>query len=158
VRKVKTFPQGKNKMKITKSQLKKVIKEAVKTSLKIKKDPEAYRGEAELRGGVKVRSFLPSVGDVVVFHEVDWKTDTRKYYYGKVVDIEKMRGNRASWNTKGLDPDATVEVHFVSGQAKKGSKTGEQNPLDRLPAPQLFSKKSSELNVLADQSWLDKQS
>jgi hypothetical protein len=144
-------------MKITKSHLRQMIREAVK-KVRVKKDLDAYGGEAELRGGASVRSSQPSVGDAVVFHEVDWRSDTRKYYYGRVIDIEKLRGNRASWNTRGLDPDATVEVQFVSGQAKKGSKTGEQDALDRLPAPQLFSKKSSELSVLSDQDWLEKQS
>ena len=122
-------------MKLNKSQLQKMIKEAIEVAINAPDgnedhlDPkfqksDTYKGDTSLRGGVRVATRQPSVGDTVVFSTIDYLKDERKYHYGKVVSIENKRGDRANWNTRGEDPYVTVEVHFESGQKKKGSKTG----------------------------------
>jgi hypothetical protein len=148
-------------MKLNKTQLQKMIKEAIEVTINAPDDMhltpkyqrlDTYKGDVSLRGGLKVTSRQPSVGDVVVFHDVDYRTDTRNYYYGKVVYIERMdRMNTTGGNM------ADVEAYFMSEQAKKGAKTGELTTPTKLPAPKLFNKETNDLQVLEDQKWLDKQ-
>ena len=77
-------------MKITKDLLRKVISESLK-HINEKTDLEAYRGDTDLRGGVEINRLRgPKKGDVVVFQDVDYKTDTRNYYYGVVDSVEEM--------------------------------------------------------------------
>jgi len=136
-------------MKITKQFLRKVISESLK-QVNEKTDLEAYRGDTDLRGGVQInRLRAPKKGDVVVFQDVDYRTDTRNYYYGVVEFIEEMdRRNTTGGNV------ADVKVYLMADQAKKGAKTGEMT--DPVPvAPKMFNKETNELSVLRDQNFIN---
>ncbi len=151
-------------MKLNKTQLQKMIKEAIEVTINAPDgnqdhlDPkfqksDTYKGDTSLHGGVEVISRPPSVGDVVVFSAIDIMNDKRNYYYGKVVYIERMdRVNTTGGNM------ADIEAYFVSEQAKKGTKSGELAVPIRLPAPKTFDDiETNDLQVLKDQKWLDKQ-
>ena len=138
-------------MKITKDLLRKVISESLK-HINEKTDLEAYRGDTDLRGGVEINRLRgPKKGDVVVFQDVDYRTDTRNYYYGVVDSVEEMdRRNTTGGNM------ADVKVYLMAAQAKKGAKTGEMTepvPVD----PKIFNKETNELSVLRDKNFINKR-
>ena len=139
-----------SEMKITKQFLRKVISESLK-QINEKTDLEAYRGDTDLRGGVEINRLRgPKKGDVVVFQEIDFRTDTRNYYYGVVEFIEEMdRRNTTGGNM------ADVKAYLMADQAKKGAKTGEMSEPVAID-PKMFNKETNELSVLRDQNFINK--
>jgi len=138
-------------MKITKDLLRKVISESLK-QVNEKTDLMAYRGDTNLLGGVELNRLRgPKKGDVVVFQEIDFRTDTRNYYYGVVEFIEEMdRRNTTGGNM------ADVKAYLMADQAKKGAKTGEMSEPVAID-PKMFNKETNDLSVLKDQNFINKR-
>lgn len=149
-------------MKITKTELRKIVIQEVKALLERDETPEElakrdkrerFEGNIELFGGVEVGSREVGQGDAVVFNVYNFKADTRDYYFGIVEKVEDM-GRR---NTTGGNM-VEVLASMKSIQNNRASKKGETTEIESID-PKLFTLESYDARVLKDQrSWREKLS
>tara|TARA_R100001443_G_scaffold92723_1_gene99364 strand:+ start:2352 stop:2825 length:474 start_codon:yes stop_codon:yes gene_type:complete len=149
-------------MKLTKTELRKLVIQEVKALLERDETPEElskrdkrerFEGNIELFGGVEVGRREAGQGDAVIFSVINFRTDSRDYYFGIVEKVEDM-GRRNTTGGNMIDVLASMK----SVQSKKASKTGETTATEPVD-PKIFSMESYDARVLKDQrSWRDKLS